>query len=112
MCEHQPCAGSTGPAQGGRPSLELADVVRKYRAAYEQQYTLTATQRAVLDAVEHCRTAALGGHVPVCLDCGYVGDPEYNSCLMGSLCLWGVAHREWPGPQGFSGFLLYIRSHP
>ena len=80
MCAHQPCAGSTGPAQGGRPSLELADVVRKYRTAYEQQYTLTATQRAVLDAVEHCRTAAMGGHVPVCLDCGHVGDPEYNSC--------------------------------
>ena len=50
--------------------MELADVVREYRAAYEQQYTLTPTQRAVLDAVEQCRTAALGGHVPVCLDCG------------------------------------------
>ena len=80
MCDHGPCAGSTGPAQGSRPSLELADVVRHYRAAYEQQYTLTPTQRAVLDAVEHCRTAAMGGHVPVCLDCGLVGDPEYNSC--------------------------------
>jgi hypothetical protein len=60
--------------------LELADVVRGYRAAYEQRYTLTRSERAVLDAVERCRTAALGGHVVVCLDCGWVSDPSYNSC--------------------------------
>jgi len=80
MCEHGPCAGSTGPAQGSRPSLELADIIRAYRSAYEQQRTLTPTERAVLDAVEHCRTAALGGHVNVCPRCGFVSDPSFNSC--------------------------------
>ena len=62
------------------PCLELADIVRAYRSTYEQQHTLTPTEGAVLDAVERCRTAALGGHVNVCLRCGFVSEPSYNSC--------------------------------
>ncbi len=80
MCQRDPCAGSTGSAQGGRAPLELADVVRAFRGAYAQQHTPTVTERAVLNAVARCRTAALGGHVTVCLDCGTVSDPSYNSC--------------------------------
>ncbi len=80
MCQSDPCAGSAESAQGGRAPLELADLVRAFRRAYEQQHALTLTERAVLDAVERCRTAALGGHVTVCLDCGTVSDPSYNSC--------------------------------
>jgi hypothetical protein len=80
MCQPQPCAGSTESAQGGRPALELADVVGEYRPAYEQKHTLTASERTVLDAVQHCRTAALGGHVDVCPQCGLVSPPSYNSC--------------------------------
>jgi hypothetical protein len=33
----------------------------------------------VLDAIEHCRTERLGGHVDVCRDCGH-RQPSYNSC--------------------------------
>jgi hypothetical protein len=59
--------------------LELADIVRAHRPAYEQSHTLMATERVVLDAVERCRTAALGGHVDVCTACGF-RQPTYNSC--------------------------------
>lgn len=79
MSGHGPCAGSKRAAQGGRPSLELADIVRAHRAAYEQSHTLSPTERAVLDAVARCRTAALGGHLDVCPDCGWA-EPSYNSC--------------------------------
>jgi hypothetical protein len=80
MCQSQPCAGSTQSAQGGRPALELADIVGEFRPAYEQQRILTVSERTVLDAVQRCRTAALGGHVEVCPQCGLVSPPSYNSC--------------------------------
>ena len=80
MCEHGPCADCNRSAQGSRPPLELADVIRACRPAYEQQRTLTPTEGSVLDALAQCRTAALGGHVDVCRRCGFVSDPSYNSC--------------------------------
>lgn len=79
MSGHAPCVSSCGAAQQARPPLELADIVRQHRPAYEQTHALTATERAVLDAIERCRTAALGGHVDVCTDCGWA-EPSYNSC--------------------------------
>lgn len=79
MSGHGPCAGSWGSAQGDRPQLELADIVRAHRPAYEQTHALTSTERAVLDAVARCRTAALGGHVDVCTECGF-RQHTYNSC--------------------------------
>jgi hypothetical protein len=42
-------------------------------------HALTLGERAVLDAVERCRTSELGGHVDVCLECGH-RQPSYNSC--------------------------------
>jgi Putative transposase/Transposase zinc-binding domain len=80
MRQHGPCARSPEPAREGRPSLELADIVRAFRMVYEQQHALTLAERAVLDAVARCRTAALGGHVNVCLGCGFVSEPSYDSC--------------------------------
>jgi hypothetical protein len=73
------CAGPHGSAQRARPPLELADIIREHRGSYAAQYSLTPTESAVLDAIERCRTAALGGHVDVCLDCGHER-PSYNSC--------------------------------
>lgn len=75
----QGCVGSHGPARQARSPLELADIVREYRGAYANKYGLTPAESAVLDAIERCRTAALGGHVDVCLDCGHKR-PSYNSC--------------------------------
>jgi len=73
------CADHHGSAQGARARLELADIVREHRPAYARQFLLTPTESAVLDAIERCRTAALGGHVDVCLACGHQR-PSYNSC--------------------------------
>jgi Zn ribbon nucleic-acid-binding protein len=42
-------------------------------------HALTPNQHAVLRAIARCRTAALGGHVDVCSECGHVA-PSYNSC--------------------------------
>ena len=79
MDAQKTCADCHGSAQGARSALELADIVREYRDAYTQKYSLTPTESAVLDAIKRCRTAALGGHVDVCLDCGHER-PSYNSC--------------------------------
>lgn len=66
-------------AQGNRPRLELADIVRRYRPAYQVAHALTLSERAVLDAVERCRTSELDGHLDVCLECGHER-PSYSSC--------------------------------
>ena len=64
-----------------RPTLEVADVIRQYGDAFVDQYggTLTAAQRQALRALAACRTAALGGHVERCADCGRERI-AYNSC--------------------------------
>jgi Transposase zinc-binding domain len=64
-----------------RPALEVADIFRRhgdtFRAA--QGARLTSKQRRVMTAIELCRTAALGGHVERCDDCGLVRI-SYCSC--------------------------------
>ena len=46
---------------------------------YRRTHTLTPEQHRTLDAIERCRTAALGGHLDVCSSCGDTR-PSYNSC--------------------------------
>jgi len=64
-----------------RPKLEVADVFRRYGAAYRQQHagSLSRGQRRVMSAIELCRTAALGGHLEECDCCGHQR-PAYDSC--------------------------------
>jgi hypothetical protein len=64
-----------------RPRLEVAEVIRSCRDAFLQRYGagLTPVQRRALDDLTACRTAALGGHVLGCMDCGYQ-EISYNSC--------------------------------
>ena len=64
-----------------RSALEVADVFRRHGAAYRQTHAghLSRGQRRVMAAIEACRTAALGGHVEQCADCGQVRI-AYNSC--------------------------------
>ena len=66
---------------GARPLLEVADVIRSHGQAFLQKYGshLGATQKQALREVAWCRTAALGGHVQRCLDCG-AQRIAYNSC--------------------------------
>jgi hypothetical protein len=64
-----------------RPKLEVADVFRRYGEAYRQQHgaSMSATQWRVMSAIEVCRTAALGGHVERCDQCGHERN-AFNSC--------------------------------
>jgi hypothetical protein len=64
-----------------RPLLEVADVIRSHGEAFLQKYGshLGATQKKALRDLSLCRTAALGGHMERCLDCGDER-PAYNSC--------------------------------
>jgi hypothetical protein len=62
-----------------RPRLEIADIVRQHGEAYRRSHLLSVDQKRVLRAIEHCRTAVLGGHLDECLACGHT-EPSYNSC--------------------------------
>src|SRR4051812_17433189 len=65
----------------GRSGPEVADVFRRYGDAYREQHggTLSTAQRRVMTAIEICRTAALGGHVEQCDNCGHQRI-SYSSC--------------------------------
>jgi Putative transposase/Transposase zinc-binding domain len=64
-----------------RPTLEVADIFRRYGDAYRQQagVSLSTAQRRVMTAIETCRTAVLGGHLEQCDTCGHERN-AYNSC--------------------------------
>jgi hypothetical protein len=64
-----------------RPRLEVAEVIRSCRDAFLEHHGagLTPVQRRVLDDLAACRTAALGGHVLECPECGHQ-EVSYNSC--------------------------------
>ncbi|RWB65081.1 IS91 family transposase [Mesorhizobium sp.] len=64
-----------------RASIEVADIFRAAGPAYRAAHAghLTLQQLKVMSAIEHCRTAALGGHVEACEDCGQ-WRIAYNSC--------------------------------
>jgi Putative transposase/Transposase zinc-binding domain len=64
-----------------RASLEVADIFRAAGPAYRATHAghLSLQHLKVMSAIEHCRTAALGGHVEACEDCGH-WRIAYNSC--------------------------------
>jgi hypothetical protein len=62
-----------------RPALEVADIFRKYGAAYREAHRLPLEQLRVMRAIEICRTAALGGHLEKCATCAEERN-AYNSC--------------------------------
>ena len=64
-----------------RPALEVADIVRAHGNEFRQAHTasLSARQKRVLRSIELCRTAALGGHLERCDQCGHERN-AYNSC--------------------------------
>ena len=68
-----PRAGTT------RPRWEVADVFRLYGQAYRQSQLLPSSHLKIMRAIQACRTAALGGHLERCDDCGFER-PAYNSC--------------------------------
>jgi len=64
-----------------RPSLEVADIFRAHGPAWRTANAghVSLAQLKVMSAIERCRTAALGGHVAACQDCGQC-HIAYNSC--------------------------------
>src|SRR5713226_2901276 len=64
-----------------RSGPEVADVFRRYGDAYREQHgaSLCTAQRRAMTAIELCRTAALGGHVEQCDQCGHQRI-SFNSC--------------------------------
>jgi hypothetical protein len=80
-----------------RPALEVADVLRVHGDAYARAHVghLSLGQLKVMSAIRACRTAALGGHVARCDDCGHV-EIAYNSCR-NRHCpkCQGAAARQW-----------------
>ena len=64
-----------------RSALEVADIFRRHGAAYREAHGghLSRGHRRVMGAIETCRSAALGGHVEQCNDCGRLRI-AYNSC--------------------------------
>ena len=57
--------------------IELADIFRSLDASFVD--SLPAAQRRVVQDIVDCRTAALGGHLEQCDQCGYQ-QIAYNSC--------------------------------
>ena len=62
-------------------TLEVADIFRAAGAGHRaaQAGHLSLAQLKVMSAIQACRTAALGGHVEGCDDCGHLR-VAYNSC--------------------------------
>ena len=77
--------------------LEVADVLRRHGDSFRARNAghLDRSALRVMGAIEACRTAALGGHVARCGDCGHTAI-SYNSCRNRHCpkCQAGAA-REW-----------------
>jgi hypothetical protein len=58
---------------------EVATVVSLFAPTLKANGLLSSFQSRVLGSVSKCRTAALGGHVDACTDCGVL-HISYNSC--------------------------------
>jgi predicted Zn-ribbon and HTH transcriptional regulator len=80
-----------------RERLEVQDIFRACGPAWRRRQAghLSLGQLKVMAAVERCRTAALGGHVAACEDCGHI-HVAYNSCR-NRHCpkCQGAAARDW-----------------
>ena len=62
-----------------QPTPELAGIFRQYGPAYRQQHALPLHQHRLMQAIEQCRTAALGGAVEWCDHCHHQRI-VYRSC--------------------------------
>ncbi|MGB9432659.1 MAG: IS91 family transposase [Candidatus Acidiferrum sp.] len=64
-----------------RPPFEVAQIIRQQGSGFIERNGawLTWDHRRVLQAIAHCRTSALGGHLDRCSRCDYRAI-SYNSC--------------------------------
>lgn len=77
--------------------LEVADIFRHFGPAFRDRHgvTLSGARRRAMIAIESCRTAALGGHVERCGECGHQRI-AYDSCRNRNCpkCQ-GLARAQW-----------------
>ena len=61
--------------------VELAEIFRRYGPAYRAKFQdrMLPSHLAAMQAIEQCRTEALGGHLYQCHDCGEL-EYRYHSC--------------------------------
>lgn len=59
--------------------IELADIFNLYGQTYQHSHPLPFSHIKVMQDIQNCRTAALGGHVEICSDCEFERI-SYNSC--------------------------------
>jgi hypothetical protein len=76
-------------------TVTLNTIFQHAGAAYRVQHGLPFFQRKAMQAIEACRTPALGGHVDQCDHCGYKR-VHYNSCR-NRHCpnCQGLARKKW-----------------
>jgi Transposase zinc-binding domain len=62
--------------------VEVADIFRAQGKSFIDRHRnhMRFQQRKVMQAIVRCRTAALGGHIDVCLRCGKDWGLSFNSC--------------------------------
>ncbi|HEV8718824.1 MAG TPA: IS91 family transposase [Candidatus Binatia bacterium] len=81
-----------------KPEFELAEVFRLFGDDYRRNHHLPRHHLKVMRDIVNCRTAALGGHVDECSNCGALR-LSYNSCR----------NRHCPKCQN-SNRLLWVRA--
>ena len=61
--------------------IELADIFRHHGPAYRAKFKdrMPQSHLAAMEAIEQCRTEALGGHLYQCTECGAL-EYSYHSC--------------------------------
>ena len=91
-----------------RQEFEVADVIRQFEAEYRSLYPVSPEQARVLGSLKACRTAALGGIIYECNECGAL-EFAYCSCRDRHCPKCGTPQRkkaEWVARQ--KGVLLPI----
>jgi hypothetical protein len=65
-----------------RPAVEVADILRAQGSRFlnKHQSSFGYQKLKAFCAIQNCRTAALGGHLDACSQCGYQQAISYNSC--------------------------------
>lgn len=62
-----------------KQNIELSDIFSSHAEDILQHHKLSSEQKKAFDAIMHCRTSVLGGHIDRCDNCGYTKQ-SYNSC--------------------------------
>jgi len=67
------------PGKLGKPVNEISEIFNLYFPSYKSSHKLSPKQYKVVQNIQDCRTARLGGHILECDRCAY-SEQSYNSC--------------------------------